>query len=115
MKEFTSSITVQLVYYNNTYQFDADPFEFSPQATDDDGGILWDCTQTFVVDTPDDAALREFRYPRVAIVTLKDSHQHSYQVGTREVPARVHLSRHLQKTVLALTCQMLTNPLESEL
>ena len=111
MREFTNLVTVELLT-GATYEFLADRVDFDPAFQDEEGGPLWDCSQTFVVDEPDDLSLEAFAWPRLATVTLKDSKQQTYQIGTREVPARVSLQRHLQRARLTVDCQMVSDPLK---
>lgn len=119
MTEFSSLVGVTLVgNASKMFQFLADEFTFEPSATEDNGGIYWDCSKTFVVDMPDSEALKELKVPRKAIVNLtalapKKSAAGSYMVylGTEQVPARVYLSPYLNKAQLVVNCKMLKNPL----
>lgn len=118
MKEFTNHI--QVVLFNSTsttissggsYDFMADHFEFQPVASDDSGGLLYDCDKTFVIDTPDDAVLRKFSIPRTCMVRLFCCDGSSVALGTAGIPARVTISRQLQRSQLRVSCKMVTNPL----
>ena len=119
MTEFSNLIQVSLAGSSQeTFQFLADAFTFEPTPTEENGGIYWDCSKTFVVDLPADSALRVFKIPRKAIVTLKGVGRESmysiskaYQIGTDGVPARVQLARHLNKASLIVRCKMLSDPL----
>lgn len=111
MKEFVNLVSVSLVGGDTAYEFLADTFSFQPSFADDEGGPVWDCSHTFIVDTPDDDALRTFARPRQAIVTLKDSDGLLYDIGTTDIPARVSIARHLQRCILTVDCRSLTDPL----
>lgn len=113
MKEFTSLIKVKPVdsTVNTVFELMADYFDFTPSASDDEGGPSWNCDKTFVIDKPSGNASQYFRVPRNAIVTLTASDRTTYDVGTDEVPARVQVVGHLQKAQLIVHCTMLTNPL----
>lgn len=119
MTEFSNLIQVSLAGSSQeTFQFLADAFTFEPTPTEENGGTYWDCSKTFVVDLPEDSALRVFKIPRKAIVTLKRvgresmySTSKAYQIGTGDVPARVQLARHLNKASLIVRCKMLSDPL----
>lgn len=119
MKEFSNLVGVTLIgNASKMFQFLADEFTFEPSAAEDNGGIYWDCSKTFVVDMPDSEAFKELKVPRKAIVNLtalvpKKSAAGSYMIslGTEQVPARVYLSPHLNKAQLVVSCKMLKNPL----
>ncbi len=113
MKEFTSLITVRLVGSSpqDAYEFMADHFDYDPSVTDDEGGVSWNCDNTFVIDKPSDEAARLFSVPRSAVLTLRASDRTSFEIGTDEVPARVQIVGHLQKAQLIVSCTMLSNPL----
>lgn len=93
------------------FEFMADHFEFTPSASEEDAGISWDCDKTFFIDLPDKKAMLYFSIPRKSIVTLVASDRTTFNIGTLEVPARVHISSHLQKAQLIVNCTMLTDPL----
>lgn len=92
----------------------ADPFTFEPSITDENGGVYWDCSKTFIVDVAEESILNELKVPRSAIVTLVSvgrSGARTYDVGTEAIPAKVQLVRHLNKAKLIVKCKMLANPL----
>lgn len=71
MTEFSTLVGVTLVGdTTKSFQFLADEFTFEPSPTDDNGGVFWDCSKTFVVDMPESEALQQLKIPRKAIVTL---------------------------------------------
>ena len=118
MKEFTSH--VQVVLFDSTsatisgggsYDFMADRFDFQPVASDGGGGLQYDCSKTLVIDTPDDAVLRKFSVPRTCYVRLFCSDGSTVTLGTVGIPARVFISRQLQRSQLEISCKMVTNPL----
>lgn len=119
MIEFSNQIGVSLVGATlGTFQFTADTFTFEPSPTEENGGIYWDCGKSFVVDLPDNDALNALKIPRNAIVTLSSMQRMSiectsseHRIGTKDIPARVQLYRHLNKATLVVKCKMLTNPL----
>ena len=111
MKEFTSKISICLVdTLCASFEFLADHFDFTPAVMDDEGGISWNCDKTLVIDTPSEDTLRLFRVPRKAIVSLKASDRTVLNLGTKEIPARVHIVEHLQKSQLIIRCTMVTAP-----
>ena len=92
----------------------ADPFTFEPSITDENGGVYWDCSKTFIVDVAEESILNELKVPRSAIVTLVSVGRlgaRTYDVGTEAIPAKVQLVRHLNKAKLIVKCKMLANPL----
>jgi len=111
MLEFTNLLKVSPVGQTDTYEFMADYFDFSPTSSDDDGGLVYDCGKTFVIDLPDTDVLAFFRFPRLCTVTLKTSAQTLITIGTCDIPARVHIAPHLQKAQLIMECKMLKSPL----
>ncbi len=113
MREFTSLIMVRLVDSSpsTNFMFLSDHFDFTPTVADDEGGASWKCDNTFVIDKPNDDAIRQFKVPRNAIVTLRTSDRRSCEIGTADIPARVHIVTHLQKAQLIVNCTMTTNPL----
>lgn len=141
MTEFSTLVGVTLVGdTTQSFQFLADEFTFEPSPTDDNGGVIWDCSKTFVVDMPESEALQQLKIPRKAIVTLSkltrtrpecdpnvtrmegkvgvnlvslstESSANEVRIGTQTIPARVYLSPHLNKAQLIVSCKMLRNPL----
>lgn len=91
-----------------------DPFTFEPSITEENGGVYWDCSKTFIVDIADESIFNELKVPRSAIVTLASVGLHdarTYAIGTKTIPAKVQLVRHLNKAKLIVKCKMLANPL----
>ena len=119
MIEFSCLVGVSLVGSPEKWNiFMADPFTFEPSITEENGGVYWDCSKSFVVDIPDSDTINEFRTARNAIVTISDvSHISAtqdpveYRIGTEDIPARVQLIKHPNKAKLIVKCKMLTNPL----
>lgn len=113
MIEFTNLIRVSPINdaQSRTFDFLADHFDFQPQPDDNEGGQCWNCDQTFFIDMPDKEAQFAFDMPRLSIVTLKSTDQRTYDIGTSEVPARVSITRHLNRARLMMRCTMLTDPL----
>lgn len=82
--------------------------------TEENGGVYWDCSKTFIVDIADESIFNELKVPRSAIVTLASvgrSDARTYDIGTETIPAKVQLVRHLNKAKLIVKCKMLANPL----
>ena len=111
MREFTSLLKVSPIDGTSPFEFMADHFEFTPTASDEEGGVSWNCDKTFVIDLPEKKAMQYFAIPRKAIITLTASDRSSFKIGTTDVPARVHITSHLQKAQLIVDCTMLTDPL----
>lgn len=141
MTEFSTLVGVTLVGdTTQSFQFLADEFTFEPSPSEDNGGVIWDCSKTFVVDMPESEALQLLKIPRKAIVTLSkltrmrpecdpnmtrmegkvgvnlvplstESATNEVRIGTETIPARVYLSPHLNKAQLIVSCKMLRNPL----
>lgn len=89
-----------------------DPFTFEPSITEENGGVYWDCSKTFIVDIADESIFNELKVPRSAIVTLASvGDARTYAIGTKTIPAKVQLVRHLNKAKLIVKCKMLANPL----
>lgn len=118
MIEFTGHVQVTLfsqasnvIQGEGVYDFMADAFEFSPVASDDDGGVLYNCEKTFVIDKPDGDTLRKFSIQRSCMVSLFSNDGTSYIIGTSSIPARALISLHLNRAHLQIFCKMLKNPL----
>ena len=119
MVEFSCLVGVSLVGSPEKWDiFMADPFTFEPAMPEENGGVYWDCSKTFVVDLPDNDTVNELRVARNAIVSLSDvSHASGsqdpveYKIGTEDLPARVQLVKYPNKAKLIVNCKMLRNPL----
>lgn len=115
MKEFSCLLVVSVLGGSKkSIVLCADPFTFEPSITDENGGVYWDCSKTFIVDIVDESIFNELKVPRSAIVTLASVRlpdARTYDVGTEAIPAKVQLVRHLNKAKLIVKCKMLSNPL----
>lgn len=118
MIEFTGHVQVTLINQTATvisgggvYDFMADSFDFQPVPSDDDGGLSYNCSKTFVIDMPDAETLQKFSIPRSCIVSLFGNGGSRYNIGTVGIPARALISRHLNRAQLQISCKMLANPL----
>lgn len=115
MKEFSCLLVVSVLGGSEkSIVLCADPFTFEPSMTDENGGVYWDCSKTFIVDIADESILNELKVPRSAIVTLASvglPDARTYDIGTDTIPAKVQLVRHLNKAKLIVKCKMLANPL----
>nr|DAG22544.1 MAG TPA: hypothetical protein [Caudoviricetes sp.] len=115
MKEFSCLLVVSVLGGSEkSIVLCADPFTFEPSMTDENGGVYWDCSKTFIVDIADESILNELKVPRSAIVTLASvglPNARTYDIGTETIPAKVQLVRHLNKAKLIVKCKMLANPL----
>lgn len=112
MKEFNTIIHVRVLELpSEPHVFYADPFQFDPSSAIEEGGIVYDCSHTFVVDRPDDDVVRFFSVPRSCKLLLSASDGSQYTIGTDDIPALVHIVSHLYRCRLVVECKMLTNPL----
>ena len=115
MKEFSCLLVVSLLGGSKkSIVFSADPFTFEPSMTEENGGVYWDCSKTFIVDIADESIFNELKVPRSAIVTLASvglPDARTYEIGTETIPAKVQLVRHLNKAKLIVKFKMLANPL----
>lgn len=115
MKEFSCLLVVSLLGGSKkSIVFSADPFTFEPSIAEENGGVYWDCSKTFIVDIADESIFNELKVPRSAIVTLASvglPDARTYEIGTETIPAKVQLVRHLNKAKLIVKCKMLANPL----
>lgn len=115
MKEFSCLLVVSVLGGSEkSIVLCADPFTFEPSITDENGGVYWDCSKTFIVDVAEESILNELKVPRSAIVTLASvglPDARTYDIGTETIPAKVQLVRHLNKAKLIVKCKMLANPL----
>lgn len=115
MKEFSCLLMISsLGGTERNIVLSADPFTFEPSMTEENGGVYWDCSKTFIVDIVDESIFNELKVPRSAIVTLASvgrSDARTYDIGTETIPAKVQLVRHLNKAKLIVKCKMLANPL----
>ncbi len=118
MKEFSCLLMISsLGGEERNIVLGTDPFTFEPSMTEENGGVYWDCSKTFIVDVDiaaDESIFNELKVPRSAIVTLASvglPDARTYEIGTETIPAKVQLVRHLNKAKLIVKCKMLTNPL----
>ena len=116
MKEFSCLLMISsLGGAERNIVLSADPFTFEPSMTEENGGVYWDCSKTFIVDIVDESIFNEMKAPRSAIVTLASAglpDARTYDIGTETIPAKVQLVRHLNKAKLVVKCKMLANPLD---
>lgn len=116
MKEFSCLLMISsLGGAERNIVLSADPFTFEPSMTEENGGVYWDCSKTFIVDIADESIFNELKAPRSAIVTLASvglPDARTYDIGTETIPAKVQLVRHLNKAKLVVKCKMLANPLD---
>lgn len=118
MKEFSCLLMISILGgTERNIVLSADPFTFEPSMAEENGGVYWDCSKTFIVDVDiaaDESIFNELKVPRSAIVTLASvghSGTRTYDIGTETIPAKVQLVRHLNKAKLIVKCKMLANPL----
>jgi hypothetical protein len=118
MKEFSCLLMISILGgTERNIVLSADPFTFEPSMAEENGGMYWDCSKTFIVDVDiaaDESIFNELKVPRSAIVTLASvghSDTRTYDIGTETIPAKVQLVRHLNKAKLIVKCKMLANPL----
>lgn len=115
MKEFSCLLVVSLLGGSKKIiVLSADPFTFEPSIAEENGGVYWDCSKTFIVDIADESIFNELKVPRSAIVMLASvglPDARTYAIGTKTIPAKVQLVRHLNKAKLIVKCKMLANPL----
>lgn len=115
MKEFSCLLMISILGgTERSIVLSTDPFTFEPSMAEENGGVYWDCSKTFIVDIADESIFNELKVPRSAIVTLASvglSGARTYAIGTKTIPAKVQLVRHLNKAKLIVKCKMLTNPL----
>lgn len=116
MKEFSCLLMISsLGGAERNIVLSADPFTFEPLMTEENGGVYWDCSKTFIVDIVDESIFSELKAPRSAIVTLASvglPDARTYDIGTETIPAKVQLVKHLNKAKLIVKCKMLANPLD---
>ena len=110
MKEFSCLLVVSLLGGSKkSIVFSADPFTFEPSIAEENGGVYWDCSKTFIVDVAaEESIFNELKVVRSAIVMLASvgrSDARTYDIGT------VKLVRHLNKAKLIVKCKMFANPL----
>ena len=116
MKEFSCLLMISILGgTERNIVLSADPFTFEPSVAEENGGVYWDCSKTFIVDVAaDESIFNELKVPRSAIVTLASvglPDARTYYIGTETIPAKVQLVRHLNKVKLIVKCKMLANPL----
>lgn len=118
MKEFSCLVVVSLLDGLKTnFLFSSDPFTFEPTVNEENGGVYWDCSKTFIVDVECNTVLNAIKVPRSAIVAISAKNRAGfpdtvYRIGTETVPAKVQLVKHLNKAKLIVKCKMLANPLD---
>lgn len=118
MIEFTGHIQVDPIdsssasgITSGSFDFMAEQFDFQPVVSDDPYGVCYICDKTFIIDLPGSQVLQYFSIPRSCVVTLYSNKGDSYDIGTKNIPASVLISRHLNRAQLQIHCRMLRNPL----
>ena len=65
MKEFSCLLMISsLGGTERNIVLSADPFTFEPSMTEENGGVYWDCSKTFIVDIADESIFNELKVPR---------------------------------------------------
>lgn len=88
------------------YQFHADHFVLDPRQSESSGGVLYNCDQEHIIDNP---ATRILVTPTSSIVIYSAGDDYIL-IGTKEVPARVFIQPHLNRSRLIIKCNMLKSP-----
>ena len=112
MIEFSQIVEVKLIDTTSTpITLHCDPFNFQPSQVDDDAGVAYICDTTFTVDKPSADVAKRLIMPQFATVTLTDSKNNRYEIGSSYVPARVSMAPHLSRAQLIVKCTMRRHPL----
>lgn len=89
------------------YQFHADQFVLDPHQSESSGGVLYNCDQEHIIDNPERKVLAT---PTSSIVLYSAGGDYIL-VGTIEIPARVFIQSHLNRSRLIIKCNMLNSPI----
>lgn len=124
MKEFSSILSVYpvaemspteespwLTSPQTAHKFAADLFRFDPLASETDSGTSFDCSQTFIIDTPSDSEIQRFSCPVRSIMVISDTDGHQYPIGSRRIPGTVMIQKGIQRSRLVFKCLSTVNPI----
>lgn len=89
------------------YQFHADHFVLDPRQAESSGGVLYNCDQEHVIDNPE---VKVLATPTSSLVLYSAGNDYIL-VGTKEIPARVFIQSHLNRSRLIIKCNMLNSPI----
>lgn len=89
------------------YQFHADQFVLDPRQSESGAGVLYNCDQEHIIDNPE---VKVLSTPTSSIV-LYSAGDNYILVGTKEIPARVFIQPHLNRSKLIIKCNMLYSPI----
>lgn len=89
------------------YQFHADQFVLDPRQSESSGGVMYNCDREHIIDNPDKKVLGT---PTSALIIYSIGDDYIL-VGTKEIPARVFIQPHLNRSRLIIKCNMLNSPI----
>lgn len=110
MKELSTIIRVHHLGLNKDYEFFADKFTFEPTASDNDAGMLYDCSLTKTIELPEADTLLQFYQPQSCIVTFTDSAGSKIKEGSTDIPARVSINPYLSSAQIVIDCRQIQSP-----
>lgn len=89
------------------YQFHADQFVLDPRQSESSGGVLYNCDQEHIIDNPE---MKVLVTPTSSIVMYSAGDEYIL-IGTVEIPAKVFIQPHLNRSRLIVKCNMLYSPI----
>ena len=95
-----------LLPYAHSYH--AEPFSLEPEPLEGNGGECYRLTKDHIIDMVETAP---FSNPASAVILYKLSGKEEYIiVGSRELPATVHIVKGLNHCTLKVSCAMFKSP-----
>lgn len=110
MRELSTIIRVHHLRLNKDYEFFADKFTFEPTTSDNDAGMLYDCSLTKTIELPEVDTLHQFSQPQSCIVTFTDSSGRNIKVGYTDIHARVSVNPYLSAAQIVIDCRQIQSP-----
>ena len=110
MKELSTLIKVHHIKMNKDFTFLADKFSFEPTSSDNDAGILFDCSLNKTIELPPSNVLSFFSSPQSCIISFTDSSLREIKVGSVYLPARVSINPYLNAAKININCKQTQSP-----
>jgi len=91
--------------------FMADDFSFDPTQSESESGSLYDCSVTFIIESPSTSVVTRFSTPVSSVLILRDTSGLKYPIGTKNIPGTALIQKGIQKSRLIFKCNSLSNPI----
>ena len=88
----------------------ADQVSLQPSLESNDYGTIFNLDNDIIVERPSSETISQFSIERSVIVEIRDTDGKVYEIGTKDIPARVLIAPYLNRAILKITCKMLSSP-----